>query len=999
MRAIFARPAANLLGFLLINALALVPLLNTGFFFDDILNSQIRGHMMLTDRSLWGVTTFYAMQWMTNEGRLFPLAFHAYSVFYLLGNVLLYKFFVMGVILASIAAFFTFLLRFTRSELIPAIAVLLLPLLFQFRASWDPILAFNAAYPLITLLLFSSLNLFLRAVDEGDRRLIWPAVLLFLCTELIFEVTYPICLVYGGVAYLRLKNVKAAARASWPFFVVTLCLVLASIILRAQATNLSGTYQIHLDVGLIIKTYFVQLFGAVPFSYFFFDPHAVFANQISKWPTTVVQLLPLVVLLAAFTVFALRRRPSGNLDSQNKIDRSDILVIGALLLTIPPALISLSPKFQAQSWGDAYLPVYITYFGLCLLVAVGLEKLYRQLTQHQSNRAWVAARVKVVVPMAFCIWLVLFAFNLRNNWLVAQTMNEAYQSPRVLAEEALDRGLLTGVSPKAVLLVSGMEPWDNAEEYIGQTGIRFSVFPLNVVRDFTPVFLGAGGKCVSAAYQQVCDFADDAPIYTIQIRHLTDGTGAVLLARVQRTIQSSGFIRGLLSNDVTAYFRLPASVQPLAVALSGRSFQNDVGGEIFRVSHDLQVVKDGRGWKLVSLHGKLIFDALSLRGEITVAPTESAILVEKNRDAFELHASGPELLHVGYESGDLGNGIELPAINFENDMCIEVLVVPRDSQSTYATILSNHWADFRGLTIEQIGTQTHQYSAAFGTGKGWMTVGNFTLNPGRRNHISLQVTDRVARLYVNGVAVAHKMLPEPIATSPHPVRIGNWQGEDRPYNGRIEELLIARGAKSEETVTADAKRLARAPESRTPLLLKGNEDVFLHKRFGTEIHKNFFILPSTNPLPETFTLELLVRPASVQTAYATIVSNHPGQKGFQGFAIEQVEKKSNYYRLAFGNGKNWMPVGDFFISPGDIHYLVVTKDKRQVSAYLDGRRIAGTLMGADVATSEYPLMIGNWFNKDRPFNGAIQEMRITRTTVSPKTITDRAGALRQVYAQ
>ena len=59
---------------LLITVLALSPLLSTGVFADDILNSQIRGHMIQTDSSLWGVTSFYAMHWLRYEGRLFPFA-------------------------------------------------------------------------------------------------------------------------------------------------------------------------------------------------------------------------------------------------------------------------------------------------------------------------------------------------------------------------------------------------------------------------------------------------------------------------------------------------------------------------------------------------------------------------------------------------------------------------------------------------------------------------------------------------------------------------------------------------------------------------------------------------------------------------------------------------------------------------------------------------------------------------------------------------------------
>jgi hypothetical protein len=253
---------------------------------------------------------------------------------------------------------------------------------------------------------------------------------------------------------------------------------------------------------------------------------------------------------------------------------------------------------------------------------------------------------------------------------------------------------------------------------------------------------------------------------------------------------------------------------------------------------------------------------------------------------------------------------------------------------------------------------------------------------------------------VNGNPIARTVLPDPIAASPHSVWLGNWKGGDRPFNGWIEEVLIAKGAKSEATVLSDAGRLAAGGTtavSPKQLLLKGNEAEIVHKGFDTEGTQSS-VLPNTIPLPDTFTLEMLVRPAGVQSPYATIISNHPGKKGFQGFSLEQTDKRTNYYILGFGNGKGWMPAGDFYISPGDLHYLAVAKDKRQVSVYLDGRLIADKLLGEDVAISEYPVTIGNWVNKDRPFNGAIQEVRMTRTTASSKTVADRAKAVRGASA-
>lgn len=57
---------------------------------------------------------------------------------------------------------------------------------------------------------------------------------------------------------------------------------------------------------------------------------------------------------------------------------------------------------------------------------------------------------------------------------------------------------------------------------------------------------------------------------------------------------------------------------------------------------------------------------------------------------------------------------------------------------------------------------------------------------------------------------------------------------------------------------------------------------------------------------------------------------------------------------AFGIGKAWMAVGDYSISPGHLHYPAVTKDERQVSVYLDGRRIAQKLLRLIAVTVTEP---------------------------------------------
>ncbi len=790
------------LSLLLLNAIALFPLLTTGYCGDDILNSQIRGEMIQTHRSLWGVTAHYIGVWVSNEGRLFPLSFYMYSVFYAIRNVILYKLFVLTVVLASLAGFFLFLRKLTGSTAIPSACLLLLPLVIQFRPTWDPILGFCAQYPLLTLLMFSSLTLFLEFLDSRDRRALAIAIILFLCCGLIFETSYVMCVLFPIVAFSRTRTIRASLAGSWPFLAVTAGLASISIILRKVAGPHATAYTPNYDLALVIKAYLLQTFGAVPFSYYWLDPHRIFFSQISPWPAPIAQGLPLLVILAMITVLSAERRFPWTAATAPRARLVDLLVVGTALLALPQILISLSPKYQAMPWGAAYLPVYISCLGLTLLLATLLTWLF-------DNRQVPAGRRRVVLGVVLVAWTGLFALNLRHNWVVAIWENEAYWTPRVLTEKALRRGLLHNMPAGAILLVNGTHIWDNANEYSGKTQRWLSVYRLTESTDLVPAFQQVGADCKLQTGQQECEFPPAAPVYTVQIRHYADGKGAVFLAHISGAYQSDHRMVGLLADKVTAYFRMPGSIPEPQPSISGRLLQPRQGSaSLFRAgAEDCSVLRRGRGWEVLSLRRDGTFDAFSLQGDVSPPLSTSTVSMAKSKSDFELQLPGLEILHQGFIGHMPDHGIEQPPITFSNEMSIDVLVTPGTEQVANANIFSNHAADFRGIAIEQRGDETNQYSIALGNGKGWMYAGNFSLQPARQNYISLQVNGRQTALYVNGALIARTILVAPIASTDRPVYIGNWIGGDRQFNGMIGEVLIAEGTRSAKEVRLDSIRI------------------------------------------------------------------------------------------------------------------------------------------------------------------------------------------------
>ena len=798
---------ALLSSLLLLNAIALFPLLTTGYCGDDVLNSQIRGEMIRTHLTLWGVTKYFIFRWIAHDGRLFPLAFYAYAVFYVIRNVFLYKLFVLTVVLGSLAAFYCFLKKLTGSVMVPAACLLLLPLVVQFCLGWDPILGFGAHYPLLSLLLFSSLILFLRYLDSSDRYALAAATALFLCCCLVFEISYLFCVLYFVVACYRLRTVRAALRAALPFMAVTAILAVISLVLKRFAVEPLHDYQPNFTPSQVLRAYAGQSFGAIPFSYYWLDPHRFFSSQPAHWPAPIIQGLPLLVALALMIALWVRRDLSLDANDVQKIRTVDLVWLGGLLFALPQALISLSPKYQAMLWGTPYIPVYITRLGLTLLLAILFVSIYQKTRTVWDKRPALSC-------VALVVWLLLFAINLQHNWLVAQAERELWY-PRALTEDAVRRGLLDHVPPGSILLVDGTSLWDNANEYIGASGRLYSVYSLNEAADLTPAFRAAGGSCQGAAGQQECAFGPTSSVYTVQIRHLANGTGVVLLAHVNQTYQANNKIRGLLADQVNGYFRLPSAVPEPKGSISGRFVQpKRTGASLFRVGEDrLEVLGHGGGWKLLAFHPGESFDALSLRGDISPQVPDSAVLVVKKESAWELRSAGPPLLHFGYDGGTLGAGVQQPAISFTNEMSIDLLVSPEDNQVPNADILSNHATDYRGLAIEQLGDHTNHFSVSLGNGTSWMNAGQFSLEPGRRSYVSLQIEDKQTMLYVNGKLIAKTLQPaQPVSTN-RPLYVGNWIGGGRPFNGFVGEVLISNGNKSGDEIAADAVRLVPKGES------------------------------------------------------------------------------------------------------------------------------------------------------------------------------------------
>ena len=65
-----------------------------------------------------------------------------------------------------------------------------------------------------------------------------------------------------------------------------------------------------------------------------------------------------------------------------------------------------------------------------------------------------------------------------------------------------------------------------------------------------------------------------------------------------------------------------------------------------------------------------------------------------------------------------------------------------------------------------------------------------------------------------------------------------------------------------------------------------------------------------------------------------------------------------------------------------MNYLVVTVENKKNCVFKNGILIESVGVNSRIQNSDIPLVIGNWIGGDRPFNGMIEEVLISNSSIS-----------------
>ena len=434
---------------------SLLPLLQSGYFSDDMSNSLFRPQQELTGGSFLNHFVQINSYHIEILGRLTTVKeFLSGVIYYYATNLLTYKIIILLLVILNIFAFGHFVKVMTGSKYLSYLLMLVIPSFFQFRLYHDPILSFGGYMQILFLLLIASL-IFLKKYLSGNRHAYLAISVVFYNLALYFyEVSFAMLPVYLLLVFEARRSFKEAFSAGFPFlvsFLIALALNLLTLFVWKDPAS-AGYAGTRMSLNLaIIPTFLIQSGATLPLSYYFGNPSKIFDHTLSE----LVSRASLSYLLITLVFTLLFLHLSKNLHKEDVKWRT-LTLTGLIFFLTPAFLISLSEKYQIElipfGFGMGYIPVYIQYYGLLMSLGGGVFFLLGLIP---SGRVRKMIGFFVLASLDFILLV-----NMENNAVIVDKSNIDLFYRRQALEEALKNNILQGLPENSKLLIVDKYTYD-----------------------------------------------------------------------------------------------------------------------------------------------------------------------------------------------------------------------------------------------------------------------------------------------------------------------------------------------------------------------------------------------------------------------------------------------------------------------------------------------------------------------------------------------------------
>ncbi len=429
---------------LLITAASLGMLIRSGYFWDDAVNSTI----YLSEKKDSISTAQHLLDFMQNYlklGRINVLSSYYYFFFYI-ENVHIYKALIILMILVNQLIFRFVLMEFGFSRNEARLGMLLIPLMLQTRVYQDPVSGFYGLMQVLTaemLLCAHFLSCWLRS---GKKSMLALSLLSFGIGLMTYEVCFPFLIMICLLIWAQRRSFLRAVRDSLPFAVLVIVLIAAVIFVRDKYVTKAAYAGVafSLEPSLILRAFIRQVTAGLPLNFYSAGymaavldktwPAASFMNYDLRSVLSAVELSDLMILAGALACLFLI---CGSGKDKMRIQLTPV-ILGFSFALLPAVTVALSQRYQGQLMkGLGYLPVYIQYYGVVILVLL----IFRTVKRSVSARA-----------LCLGAFFVILLLNLQNNRAVTGIMNQSFYYPRNAGEAALHGGILDFIPEESILV-------------------------------------------------------------------------------------------------------------------------------------------------------------------------------------------------------------------------------------------------------------------------------------------------------------------------------------------------------------------------------------------------------------------------------------------------------------------------------------------------------------------------------------------------------------------
>jgi hypothetical protein len=543
---------------ILVDLLALSPLLECGFNGDDLISSVTPGILAETGNTAWSYFGRTIGNWL-KLGRFYPLAYHYIFFFSVVRSLHVYRWVGMGMLGLNLLLFARFISRTSGSRRLGLLGALLLPVFFQFRFYHDPILSFGLLLQLVFTFLVCSLTCLDSYLRSGRPRCYFGSVLFFLLALLTYEVTYPFFVLNCVLIYWRRAGNRPlvslgkllAPFVLLPALILGVCALARSgnglPLLGKSQPNPGNPYTEAPDLGLWLPTLAKQTAAALPLTYLglVLQERGDFSAGELLGQVSAPLLWSAVgwVALAGFLLKSPREfRPVPGPVARVNLGTKRLLVVGVLLTVLPGVLMALVPRYQRELvWGLGYLPVYLSAFG----IATGVVAFFRWAMGRCPNRR---GAYPIVAASSVAVLAAVLVINGAANRFVIGLFNLTYHYHLTLLEEGSRHGLF-GPVPDGSCLVVANRPVSN------YTGGYFTCFFRTYAQRHLDVRLKGAYLGDGPALTGNLSAADR--VYYLRYAAPSTAMGVAILGRCTSLAATGDEIRRAAAGQVYVYVRLP----------------------------------------------------------------------------------------------------------------------------------------------------------------------------------------------------------------------------------------------------------------------------------------------------------------------------------------------------------------------------------------------------------------------------------------------------------